>query len=174
MYDQKLSFFRRSKASRRIYGFFPDVSPFFVAVKTVGKLGGQNWKFKKGSCKFSDDFSFLMSLEVNHQNSKCKQSFSQICIFVQCHLVWKLLKQSHFTTFCPKSSFFFCLWDFLNKFQTLCTVFENHSKNRSWILVFSPIFGTLRLICLVILLDRKLQVLKYILALLMHFCVVKM
>ena len=118
MYDQKLSFFRRSKASRRIYGFFPDFSPFFVALKTVGKLGGQNWKFKNGGCKFSEDFSFLMSLEVNHQNSKCKQSFSQICIFVQCHLVWKLLKQSHFTTFCPKSSFF-CLWDFLNKFQTL-------------------------------------------------------
>ena len=56
------------------------------------------------------------------------------------------------------------LWKFNRYFRILSTVFENHPKCRIWISQFwnfPPIFELLKLTCLVTLLDRKLQFLKY-------------
>ena len=49
------------------------------------------------------------------------------------------------------------------EFFVRCTLFENHSKCRLWIFEFwhiQPIFVLSKLICLVTLFDRKLQVFK--------------
>ena len=62
------------------------------------------------------------------------------------------------------------------------TVFENHPKYRIWVYQFwhfPPIFVLLKVTCLVILFDRKLQIFKNspkwtIFGLLMNFCPLKM